>query len=433
MIDVQTFMPADPEAAARGALTPAMMAMKGSAILAIAGQVRALKAQGRVICDLTVGDFSADQFQVPDALITEMDLAARAGHTNYPPADGIPELKSAIIDLYRDQMGQTWPEGSVCVASGARPPIYAAWRLFVEPGDRTISFLPMWNVGYYAQLTLADHQFIPTSAATNFFPTVEQVAAALPGTRLVCLNSPLNPTGTVIDRDVLQGISQAIVDENRRRARLSGRDARPVMLLYDQVYWMLTAPGVVHHTPVELVPEIAPYVVYVDAISKCFAATGLRVGWAVLPPHLQTRMRSLIGHIGAWAPRNIQLAAAKILRDPVAVERTMVDMRAGVQARLDRLYEGVSSLAGEGLPISAIAPQGAIYLSLRVDLIGRGFATNEELRIWMLNEAGIALVPFQAFDLADETGWFRASVGAVGVAELDGAIERLRDAFKRRR
>ena len=105
------------------------------------------------------------------------------------------------------------------IGSGARPPLYATWRLFVAPGDRTISFLPAWNVGYYAHLCQADHHFIPTTAENNFHPTVEQVTRALPNTKLVVLNSPLNPTGTMISKETLTGIAQAIVDVNKKRRK----------------------------------------------------------------------------------------------------------------------------------------------------------------------------------------------------------------------
>ena len=424
-LDLKRLLSADPEASAR-VVTPVMSAMIGSRILKVAAEVRALQAQGREICNLTVGDFSPKQFPVPELLARRTAEAVLGGQTNYPPADGIPELKAAISDYYRDELGLDYGPQAVCVASGARPPIYATWRLFVEPGDRTVSFLPAWNVGYYAHLLQADHQFVPTTAETNFFPTVEQFAQAVRGARLAVINSPLNPTGTVISEEVLRGIAEAVVEENRHRPE------RPLILLYDQVYWMLTAKGVHHHNPVRLVPEVAPYVVQVDAISKSFAATGLRVGWGVLPPSLQKRMSALIGHMGAWAGRPEQAATAAMLNDRPAVDAYMEGMRERVAVRLDRLYAGFSSMHEEGLPVRAIAPQGAIYLSLKFDLVGRGFDDNESIRRFLLEEAGTALVPFQAFDLMEESGWFRASIGAVGVEEIDHAIERVRAALHRR-
>ena len=425
-VDIASFLPADPQAAAQAAVTPVIGALSGSAILRIAGDVRRLMDSGREVVNLTVGDFAPEQFRIPGSFTDGIVDAVRAGETNYPPADGVPALKEAIASYYADELGLNYSANSVCVGSGARPPIYAAWRMFVGKGERSISCRPMWNVGYYAQLVEADHVFLETSAETNFFPTAEQVARALPGARLLVLNSPLNPTGTMIDDEVLRDIAQAVVDENRRRT------GPPVMMLFDQVYWLLTAEGRVHKSPVQLVPEVAPYVIHVDAVSKAFAGTGLRVGWAVLPEYLQPKMKALIGHIGAWAPRPEQVATANFLNDRPAVDTYLKAIRGDIAARLDAFHDGFVDMRRRGLPVDAIKPQGAIYMSLRMELIGRGFDTNEQIRQWLLEEAGVAVVPFQAFDLMGDTGWFRLSVGAVSVEECSTAVGRIEDALRRR-
>ncbi len=419
-ICIADHLPRDAAAAARAALTPTSAEMKGSMILGIAQQVAELSKAGREIANFTVGDFKPGQFGIPPELAAKITEHVRAGHTNYPPADGIPELRSAISDFYADRLGLDYGADGVCVGSGARPPIYASWQLFTQPGDKTVSFLPMWNVGYYAHLFRTQHTFVPTTAEDNFFPTVAQAAEAMRGARLVIINSPLNPTGTAIAPDVMKGIAEALVEENR------GRDV-PCMLVYDQVYWMLRAEGTTHANPVALVPECAPYVVHIDAISKSLAATGLRLGWGVMPPYIQAKMKALIGHMGAWAPRPEQMATAWFLRHPERVDAYMHDMNAAVTARLDRLYRGIRSMREEGLPVDAIAPQGAIYLSFRVDIVGRpGFPDNDSVVDLLLEKAGVAVVPFQAFDLPDESGWFRMSVGAVGLDDIDGALERIR-------
>lgn len=407
-------------------VTPTMASMKGSAILGIAAQVRALIAQGQEICNLTVGDFRPNYFPIPERLAEGVKAAYGNGQTNYPPADGIPELKAAIAELYEQRLGVSYGPESVCVASGARPPLYAVWRLFVDPGDRTISFLPAWNNSYYAHMTRANHEFIATTAESNFHPTVEQVTRALPGAVLMATNTPLNPTGTAIDKAVLEGIARAVVAENQRR----GPSEKPVMWLYDQVYWLLTEDGVEHYSPVKLVPEVAPYVIHVDAISKSFAATGLRVGWAVLPPVIQAKMRALIGHMGAWAARPEQVATAALLRDSAAIDAYLKEMQNRVSSRLQLLYSGLEKMKSAGLPVEAIAPQGAIYLSCRFNLIGKAFETNEEIRQWLLTSAGIAVVPFQAFDLKDDSGWFRMSIGAASIEDLKRALQRLEDAIR---
>lgn len=423
-IDVTRYMPADGRAAARLALTPTMDSLKGSRILALAAHVRRLKASGREICDLTVGDFSPKHFPIPGDLQEGVAEALGRGHTNYPPSDGVAELKEAVAAWYERDLGLRYPASAVVVASGARPPLYATWRLFVNPGDRTVSFVPSWNSGYYAHLAQADHRFVRTDASTNFFPTVDQVRAELPGARLVVLNTPLNPTGTVIDEATLRGIAEAVVEENARRA-----GQPPCMLLFDQVYWMLTFGDLAHHNPVRLVPECAPYVLHVDAISKSFAATGLRVGWVVTPPHLAPQMGALLGHIGAWAPRAEQVATAQMLSHPDRIAAFHTTMKAAVEARLQRLYDGIHDMRARGLPVDAIRPQGGIYLSFRVDLIDR-LRTNEAIGAFLVDQAGVAVVPFQAFDLDEDSGWFRISVGAVGLDELDGALERLERAIR---
>jgi aspartate aminotransferase len=419
-IDVASYFPKDGKAALVQAMPAHMRSIKGSHILQIADEVRALKRQGRSVADFTVGDFAPGEFPIPESLRVHIGQALEAGETSYPPAPGTPELRGAIARFYARELGLEYPTESVIVASGARPVLYGTWRLFVEPGDRTLSFVPAWNAGYYADLCKAEHVFVPTTAETNFHPTVEQVADNLKDVQLVNLTSPSNPTGTMIDRDALAGIAQAIVAENRRRTT-----QRPVMLIYDQVYWMLRAPGMVHHNPVSLVPEVAPYVLQVDAISKSFSATGLRLGWTVMPAYLAPRMSMLIGHIGAWAPRPVQTATAWFLDHPEEIAAFHEVMLAGVFARLNRLYDGLVAMKRRGLPVDAVRPQGGIYLSFRADLIGRGFSTNEEIRRRLLEEAGVAIVQFQAFDLADDTGWFRMSIGAIGLDAIDGALERM--------
>jgi aspartate aminotransferase len=286
--------------------------------------------------------------------------------------------------------------------------------------------VPSWNNNHYAYLCGARAIEIPVRADANFFPTPDDLRPHIGVARLVLINSPLNPTGTVIDPEVLAKICEMIVEENRRRERAGGKAA---WLCYDQVYWQLLAPGVRHATPPEVCPDVAPYTIILDAASKSFAATGLRVGWAVMPPAARQRMADILGHVGAWAPRPEQVAMAALLDDESAVTAYLGEMRARVQQRLDRLAAGFAAMRADGYPVEAIAPQGAIYLSVRIAIPGQ---TNEATRQLLLTRAGLALVPFQAFGLREDSGWFRISVGAVSLAEIDAAFPRLRAALPRR-
>ena len=421
------YLPADPSRLVN-APNAVSRAMQGSMILGIAAQVRARIAAGERVCNLTVGDFDPRQFPIPRVLRDATVAAMDGAHTNYPPPEGIPELRRAVADWYSRELGIDVSPDWVVVASGARPVMYATYRLFLEPGDTLVFCVPSWNNGYYAQLTGAKVVVLATRPEHNFFPTVEDLAPYLGTARLFALNSPLNPTGTLISPESLAGIARAIVAENERRAT-TGQP--PLMWMWDQVYWRLCFDAHRHVHPAALVPEVAPWVVTVDAISKAFAATGLRVGWAVLPPPLADRMKALIGHIGAWAPRPEQVGTAALLADSAAVARYEQEFHDAVRSRLNVLHEGLSRLG-----IEHLVPQGAIYLSVRFDLFGRPgldgapMRTNDQIRQWLLTRAGVAVVPFQAFDLDAESGWFRISVGAVSVADLEAALVRLGDALR---
>ena len=202
-----------------------------------------------------MGVFLPEHFPVPEALAENVAKAYRDGNTNYPPSSGVPELCEAVASIYRDFFGLDYGADGVVIGSGARPPLYATWALFAQPGDHTVSFLPSWNSRYYKHLMQTNHQFIATTQANNFHPTLEQIQQILPTVQLISMNSPLNPTGTVIDPAVLKQIAESIVDENTRR---KSQRRRPVMWLYDQVYWMLLEEGYQHVSPVQLCPEVAP-------------------------------------------------------------------------------------------------------------------------------------------------------------------------------
>src|SRR5690606_38921804 len=167
----------------------------------------------------------------------------------------------------------------------------------------------------------------------------------------------------------------------------------PLYLLYDQIYWLLADATAPHATPVELVPEVAPWTIFVDGISKAFAATGLRVGWVVAAPHLVSRMRDLLGHVGAWAPRPEQVASARVLADPATTDRLASDVRGGIVTQLAELERGLQRLADAGHPVSWLPPAGALYLSVKFDLVGR-LGNNRGVRKYLLDEAGFAVVPF---------------------------------------
>ncbi len=410
------------------------LGMEGSDILAIAAQVNAMKARGEAVANFTVGDFDPKQFSIPEALGVAIGEELAAGQTNYPPAIGIPELRKAIASFYADRLGLKFSPDHILVGSGARPPIYAAFQTLVAPGDKIVYPVPTWNCRYYVYLAQAVGVPVTTRPENGFMPSAADLAPHLRDARVLYLNSPLNPCGTVISEELLRGVSQAVVDENRRREETG---ERPLMLIYDMVYWQLTFDGAEHFTPIGLVPEIAPYTLIIDAISKSWAATGLRVGWAAVPPWIHGPMQSLIGHVGAWAGRAEQRATARLLAEPAQVDPFMDGFRAGLKARLGRLHAGLQAMKAAGKPVDSVAAGGAMYLSARFDLVGittrsgRTIANAEDVRRFLLDEAAVAVVPFTAFGYPSDTPWVRFSVGAASEADVDAALDRLRAALDR--
>ena len=400
----------------------------------MAADIRKMVAAGEQICNLTVGDFDSGQFSIPARLHEYIQQAYLDGETNYPPADGVGTLRKAICEYVAREWGARYPLESVLIASGARPILYGAFRCLVNPGDKVVYPVPSWNNNHYVWLTGADGIVVPTRSEDGFMPTLDQLAPHMAEARVICLNSPLNPAGTVIGEDQLRAIAQAIVEENERRTRAGKRH---LFLIHDQVYAGLVFGSSRHHMPAALVPEVAPWVISLDSISKCFASTGLRVGWVLAAPALTSRMKSLIGHIGAWAPRPEQVALARFLSEPAAVREFQEGMNRRVQERLDALYAGFERLRTDGYPVQSVNPQGAIYLSLRLDLIGQTIGgvridSNEQIRRLLLDRAGMAVVPFQAFGLEGESGWFRISVGAVSMAEIERCLPRVRQLLDER-
>ncbi len=404
----------------------------GSEILKIAADVRAMVASGTEVCNLTVGDFNPRYFPIPDLLKQGIEQALNLGETNYPPSAGMPDLRKKVKEFYERELGLIYPIESILITGGARPAIYGTYRALVEPLDKVVYPVPSWNNNHYCHLTGAFGVPVVCTAEDSFLPTRAKLEPEISGARLLALCSPLNPTGTAFTEKALEGICDLVLEENARR----GPQGRPLFLMYDQVYWMLTFGATRHVNPVSLRPEMAKYTIFVDGISKAFAATGIRVGWAVAPPDIANSMSNILGHVGAWAPRAEQVATAHLLRDEASIAIYHKHMISELESRLDLLYDGLIAMRDSGHNVNAITPMGAIYLTANFGLIGKvtpegkTLDTNEAIRVYLLHAAALAIVPFQAFGYPDNTGWFRLSVGAVSVSEINAMLPRVRAAIE---
>lgn len=406
--------------------------LKGSEIIKIAGEVNALKAKGEVVYNQTIGDFDAQIFPIPEELKQEIVLAYNKNQTNYPAANGMEVLRESVSGYLSKNLGLEYSKDEILISGGARPLIYAIYQTILDIDDTVLYPVPSWNNDAYTYLSRNNAVIVETTPENKFMPTVEDLKPHIKNVNLIALCSPLNPTGTTFDKATLLAISQLIVNENNRRA---SENLKPLYVLYDQIYWQLTYGENVHHNPVELVPEMRDYTIFVDGISKAFAATGVRVGWAFGPSHIINKMKAMLSHIGAWAPKAEQMATAKYLQQTEAVGSYLEHIKSELNERLVTFYDGFLSLKNQGFLVDAIQPEAALYLTVQFDLIGKktpaGATLNtiKEVTSYLLTEAKLAIVPFYAFGTSDDSNWFRLSVGTARKEDINTIFDLLKQAL----
>ena len=409
-------------------LSKTALGMNASKILTISYSVRERIAAGAEVTQFTVGDFNPKYFPVPEVLKEGAREALAQDQTNYPPADGLLELRTAVRDHYERVFGLNYPVSSVVVGSGARPVLYAAYQCLINEGEKVLAPAPGWNNDNFGQLVGANVVSVPSRPEDGFMPTVESLRPHLNGARLLVICSPMNPTGTLIRKEQLEEVCDLIIEENERR---EANGERLLYLIYDHVYWMLTFGQHQHITPPQVRSKMARYTIFSDAVSKCFSGTGLRVGWMVAPPHIVAKVKALMTHMGAWAPRPEQLGTAQLLNNPAAIQDFLNGFLEKLQARLNLLYQSFNSWKAEGLPVDVIAPEGAMYLSVKFDLIGKdGFPDAESVRLMLLEEADCAVIPFNCFGDHVNLGWFRFSVGAVAIEDIERCLPKIERALR---
>jgi len=404
----------------------------GSEIIKLAGEIKEKIAAGEKIYNLTIGDFDANIFPIPEALKEEIICAYEANETNYPAANGIAELRDAVAQFISKHQGLTYSKDDYLIAGGARPLIYAAYQTLVDPGDTVLFPVPSWNNNHYTHLSHAKQVFIETLPENNFMPTAAELKPFIQEANLLALCSPLNPTGTAFSESQLREICELVIAENNRR----GEDEKPLYILYDQIYWVLTYGDITHVDPVTLYPELRPFTLYIDGLSKAFAATGVRVGWSFGPTKIINKMKAILGHVGAWAPKAEQVATANYLTRQNDVSKFVDRFKGRLSERLFDFYDGLSSLKNEGFPIEVITPQAAIYLTVQFNLIGKKLPngntinTTADITAFLLSEAKIALVPFNAFGASADSTWYRLSVGTVSIDDIKNILTQLKAALQ---
>jgi aspartate aminotransferase len=404
----------------------------GSEIVKLGNEIKDRIRQGHKIYNFTIGDFDSNIFPIPGQLKDEITKAYAEGHTAYPPADGIAELRASVSKFLSEREGLQYGNDEILIAAGGRPLIYAAYRAIVDKGEKVIYPVPSWNNNHYVHFNEGQHVMIQTKKENNFMPTADEVAPHLKGASLLALCSPLNPTGTAFKKEELEAICDLVIAENNSR----GENEKKLYVLYDQIYWTLTYGTTQHYNPVSLRPAMKEFTIFIDGISKAFAATGVRVGWSMGPSKLIARMKAINSHVGAWSPMAEQNATANYLLQTAAIEGYLETFKAAVEARLKKIYDGFVKLKADGFTVDAVAPQAAIYLTIQINLTGKTTAdgkrlgTQADVTQYLLDAAQLAIVPFSAFGAPTDSTWYRLSVGTCRIEEIDEMLGKLRRALE---
>jgi aspartate aminotransferase len=404
-----------------------------SEIVRLGATIKEKIKAGDHIYNYTIGDFDSSVFPIPAQLQEEIVTAYKEGYTTYPAAEGELDLRKSIGGFLKDNADLDYSPQEILVASGGRPLIYSAYRAIVDKGDKVIYPVPSWNNNHYVHFTEGEHVVIEATRENNFMPTADQIRPHVKGASLLAVCSPLNPTGTTFSKEELTAICDLVIEENESRKE----GEKKLYLLYDQIYWTLTFGNTVHYTPVSLRPKMKDYTIFIDGISKAFAATGVRVGWSMGPAELIQKMRGINSHVGSWAPMAEQKAVARFLTQKDALDTYFKEFKKEISFRLNALAEGFHQLKKEGFSVDAIAPQAAIYLTVQIDLTGKKtadgtvIADQEAVTAYVLNEAKLALVPFGYFGAGKNNSWYRLSVGCCKKEEIETVIDKLRSALSK--
>ncbi len=404
----------------------------GSEIVKLGNEISKRVQLGEKIYNYTIGDFDPEIFPIPARLEELIIEAYRQKCTNYPPADGLLELRTAVSKFMEHYGAVSYAPNEVLIASGGRPLIYTIFKTIVDKDDKVIYAVPSWNNNHYAAMNHGKHCTIETFPGDNFMPTVADIKPHIEGATLLCLCTPQNPTGTTIGKEALEGICDLVLEENSKRAP----EAKKLYVMFDQMYSLLTYDDIKHYNPVTVRPAMKDYTITVDGISKSFAATGVRVGWALGPVHVLAKMRALLSHVGAWAPMAEQKATARFLVQNEVIDEYFTHFRSELQQRLVGIYDGFMQLKEKGYNVDCITPQAAMYLTIKFDLVGK-YADGKllhhqkDVTEYILNEAKLAIVPFTAFGGDKSSPWYRMSIGTCVKSEVPAMLSQLETAIQK--
>lgn len=381
-----------------------------SPTLAMAATAKAMAAQGLDIVDFSTGE---PDFDTPEPVKAAAEAAIRAGFTKYTPSSGIDELRGAIVEKLSAELGVRYEKSQVLVSCGAKHSLYNLAEALLEAGDEIIIPTPYW-VSYSDQALLND-------ATPILMPTREDEGYAVrpadlerlitPKTKAILVNSPCNPTGATYDRSTLEQIAAVAIRHD-------------LIVISDEIYEKVLYDGASHVSIASLGPEIAARTVIINGVSKAYAMTGWRIGYAAGPKELITAMANIQSQSTSNPCSIAQKAAVAALRLGEPFTLKMVEE---FSRRRKTIVEGLNNIPG----VTCSMPRGAFYAFPNINgLLGkRGpsgmLKTPNEIATYLLNDAHIAVVPGEPFGSHDH---LRLSY-ATSMTNITRGLERLGQAF----
>lgn len=386
--------------------------VKPSATIAVSMKAAELKAAGQDVIGLGAGE---PDFDTPEHIKQAAIEAINQGKTKYTAVDGTPELKQAIINKLQRDNQVDYQASEILVSNGAKHSIFNLLNAVINPGDEVIIPAPYW-VSYPDMTLLAGGRsvIVQTEAEQAFKMTADQLSNAITDkTKLIILNSPSNPTGQVYSRDELTAIGEVL-------------KAHPQVLMltddiYEHIYW-----GVEPMTnPVALFPELKDRIILINGVSKGYAMTGWRIGFAAANRDIITAMRKLQSQSTSNPCSISQAAAVAAFNGPQDCLQTMT--RAFKQ-RHDFVVQALNEIDG----ITCLSGDGAFYAFANVTALidsHKDCSNDVELATWLLESAGVAVVPGTPFGAP---GYVRISF-ATAMTVLEKAMARIKQAVEKLR
>ncbi len=358
---------------------------------------RALESQGREIIHLEIGE---PDFNPPDSVVEAAVQALHGGWHHYTPANGIQPLREAVAEEVARTRGIPVDPEEVVITPGAKPIIFFSLLALAEEGWEVIYPDPGFPI-YESMIrfTGAVPVPLPLREAQDFRIDVEELASLVTErTRLIIINSPSNPTGSVLTGDDLRRLAEILAD-------------RPVMVLSDEIYSRILYEGT--HASIASQPGMKDRTIILDGFSKTYAMTGWRLGYGVMPRNLAAAVGKLMINSNSCTAAFTQVAGIAALRGDQQPVRRMVET---FRRRRDRVVELLNQVEG----ISCRTPRGAFYAFPRIRDLG---LSSQELQRKLLHEYGVALLSGTAFGRWGE-GYVRLSYAA-SMQSLEAGIERL--------